>query len=45
MNLFIVRKANGGVVKAIYPKVANPDSFANIGIMQSVQKRMLELIK
>ena len=40
-----VRKANGGVIKAIYPKAANADPFANKGIMKRIQKRMQELIK
>ena len=39
-----VRKANGGVIKATYPKVANPDPFQHEGVMKLIEGRMQKLI-
>ena len=39
-----VRTANGGVLKADYPSVADPDPFHHPGIMNLVEKRMVELL-
>lgn len=40
-----VRKANGGVINATYPSVADPDPFKHEGIMKLVQNRMKEIVK
>ena len=40
-----VREANGGMIKATYPTVADPDPFKHEGIMKLIQKRMTEIIK
>ena len=39
-----VRVANGGVIKATYPTVANPDPFMHEGIMVLLQERMQQLV-
>ena len=39
-----VRAANGGVIKATYPKVAEPDPFKHEGIMKLMQERMQQII-
>ncbi len=39
-----VRAANGGVIKATYPKVADPDPFHHEGVMKLIEKRMQELV-
>ena len=44
-SLRAVRKANGGVIKATYPKIANPNPFANKGVMKRIQQRMQKIIK
>ena len=38
------RKANGGVVKATYPTVADPDPFKKEGVMKVIEGRMQKLI-
>ena len=38
------RKANGGVVKATYPTVADPDPFKKEGVMKVIESRMQKLI-
>ena len=39
-----VRTANGGMLKATYPTVANPDPFQHEGIMKLVERRMQQII-
>ena len=39
-----VRAANGGVIKATYPKVAEPDPFKHEGIMKLMQEHMQQII-
>ena len=39
-----VRKANGGVMKATYPTVADPDPFKHEGVMKLIESRMQKLI-
>ena len=39
-----VRAANGGVIKATYPKVANADPFQHAGVMKRIETRMQQLI-
>ena len=39
-----VRAANGGMLKATYPTAANPDPFANKGVMKRVERRMQRII-
>lgn len=39
-----VRTANGGVLKATYPEAANPDPFANEGVMKRIERRMQRII-
>jgi hypothetical protein len=38
------RKANGGVVKATYPEVADPNPFNHPGVMKVIEGRMQKLI-
>ena len=39
-----VRAANGGVIKATYPQVANVDPFQHAGVMKRIETRMQQLI-
>lgn len=39
-----VRSANGGVLQATYPKVADMDPFKHAGVMARIEKRMQELV-
>lgn len=39
-----VRAANGGVIKATHPEVADPDPFKHEGIMKLMQERMQQII-
>ena len=39
-----MRAANGGVIQATYPKVAEPDPFKHEGIMKLMQERMQQII-
>jgi hypothetical protein len=39
-----VRKANGGMIKATYPTVADKDPFKKEGVMKLIETRMQKLI-
>lgn len=39
-----VRAANGGVIKATYPKVVETDPFKHEGIVKLMQERMQQII-
>lgn len=39
-----VRAANGGIIKATYPQVANADPFQHAGVMKRIETRMQQLI-
>ena len=43
-SLRAVRKANGGVIKATYPTVADKDPFKKEGVMKLIEARMQKLI-
>lgn len=43
-SLKAVRKANGGVIKATYPEVADADPFKKEGVMKRIEERMQKLI-
>ena len=43
-SLRAVRKANGGVIKATYPEVADADPFKKEGVMKRIEGRMQKLI-
>ena len=43
-SLKAVRKANGGVIKATYPEVADADPFKKAGVMKRIEERMQKLI-
>ena len=43
-SLRAVRKANGGVIKATYPTVADKDPFKKEGVMKLIETRMQKLI-
>ena len=43
-SLKAVRKANGGMIKATYPTVADKDPFKKEGVMKLIEARMQKLI-
>ena len=39
-----VRTANGGIIEAVYPHVADTNPFAHKGVMELIEKRMRQII-
>lgn len=39
-----VRAANGGIIEAVYPHVADANPFAHKGVMELIEKRMRQII-